>query len=289
MAIELSTSKECRSAYRELLQGYSYCEEKDLYIKHFKEADLGFIDEIYGQCFNSVKKLGVVSMKEKLEFLGKEGYWTKEEEQDFITASLAVKDGYTYLSKMVHKEQRETFRKTVLREQEDHLEKVQKERSELVEPTVETICEKRLNEFYVYHAIYKDRELKEPYFSEEEFDDLSYFELGNLVRAYNYTTSRFTEKNLKKIAVNYFFLNSFFMSEDDPVKFYGKNVLELTMYQMNLFSRGKLCKYVLTEGKEPPDQYYEESYEDGLGELVKWYDQANSQIMNEREHQRLKK
>ena len=47
MAFELSTSKDCRSAYREILQGYTYCEERNFYIKHFKESDLGFIDNVY--------------------------------------------------------------------------------------------------------------------------------------------------------------------------------------------------------------------------------------------------
>ena len=73
------------------------------------------------------------------------------------------------------------------------------------------------------------------------------------------------------------------MCDDDPVKFYGKNVLDLTMYQMNLFSRGKFYKSVLIEGREPPDQYYEEDYEDGLHELSKWYESSNNSIKNERE------
>ena len=76
------------------------------------------------------------------------------------------------------------------------------------------------------------------------------------------------------------------MSDDDPVKFYGKNVLDLTMYQLNLFSRGKFYKSVLMEGKEPPEKYYSEDAEKGLIKLVQWYETAYGQIRNERERSR---
>jgi len=288
MAIELSTSKECRSAYRELLQGYTYCEEKNFYIKHFKESDLGFIDEIYRQCYASLKKAGISPLKEKLEFLREEEYWTREEEQSFTEAGLAVKDAYIYVNKLVDEDQKKEFIKTIVAEQEENLKKITKERYELVEPTIETICDKRINEFYVYHAVYKDPELTEHLFTKEEFEEISFFELGDLVRVYNHETSKLAEKNLKKISVNYFFLNSFFMCDDDPVKFYGKNILELTMYQMNLFSRGRYCKSILMEGEEPPDQYYEDTYENGLQELVQWFDNANAKLMNKRANEKMK-
>jgi len=286
MAIKLSTSKECRSAYREILQGYTYCEEDGFYLKHFKEADLGFIDDIYKKCVKRLERKGVSSQREKLKFLAKEEYWTEEEEEGFITATLAVKDAYEFAEKMPDSEQRKNFENTLLPEAIENLRKTTKERSELVEPTIETICDKRLNEFYVYNALYKDEACEEHLFTVEEFEELSYFELGELVRKYNHITSTFTENNLKKIATNYFFLNSFFMSEDDPVKFYGKNVLELTMYQLNIFSRGKFYKSILMEGNDPPDQYFEEAYENGLAELVQWYESEHNRIQMKRQTQR---
>jgi hypothetical protein len=288
MAFELSTSKDCRSAYREILQGYTYCEERNFYIKHFKEADLGFIDDIYRKCSKRLSDKGVTSQREKLEFLKEEGYWSAEEEESYITATLAVKDAHEFVEKMPDGEQRKAFRETMIPEAEENFRKIQKERTELVEPTIETICDKRLNEFYVYNAIYKDKDFKEHYFTQDEFENLSYFDLGNLVQEYNHQTSKFAERNLRKIGVNFFFLNSFFMCDDDPVKFYGKNVLDLSMYQLNLFSRGKYYKAILMEGDDPPDQYYEDSYQNGLDELVKWYDSQNAQMQMKRQQQNMR-
>jgi hypothetical protein len=135
--------------------------------------------------------------------------------------------------------------------------------------------------------LFKDSELKEPYLTQEEFDDLSFQELGELVKIYNESIQAFTEENIKKIAVNSFFLNAFLMCDNDPVKFYGKNVLDLTVYQMTLFSRGKYYKSILTEGSEPPSEYYEDD-KHGMDNLVKWYDAEHSRIMGKREAARAK-
>ena len=283
MAKRLSTSRECRDAYRELLRGSTYVEERDFHIKHFKEVDLGLIESKFKGCAKRAKAQGLVSKKEKLLFLKEQDYWTEEEEEEFLTSSLAVKDAYEHVTKISNEEQQEEFKKNILKQQENKLIEIQKERNQLLEPTIEGFCEKQLNEFYVYHALYKDIELKTPAFTEEEFDDLSFFELGELIRVYNEETSKFSEKNIRIIGVNSWFLNSFFMCDDDPVKFFGKNVLDLTMYQMNLFSRGKFYKSILVEGKDPPDQYYEEDYENGLERLADWYNGAANQIKADRE------
>ena len=282
MSIRLSTSKDCRDAYRDILQGFTYVEEKGFYIKHFKEIDLGFIEGIFKKCSKLAESEGLLRKKEKLKFLRENEYWSEEEENNFTSVSLAVKDGYEFLKKIKDPEQKKSFIKTNLTETEKKLEEIQKERYELLEPTVESYCDREINEYYVYHALYKDKNLNKPFFTKEEFDDFSFIELSNIIRTYNYEISKFNEDNIRIIAVNYFFLNSFFMCDDDPVKFYGKNILDLTLYQLNLFSKGRLCKSVLVEGREPPDQYLEESYENGLPELVNWYDNAHNSIQNER-------
>lgn len=283
MSISLSTTKDCRAAYREILQGFTYVEEERFYIKHFKETDLCFIETFYKNCLKRAFNKGLPSKKEKLTFLKKEGLWSDERESEFIKSTLAVKDAYEFLNKLHNPEQKKHFKENNLSKEESKLKEIQKDRNDLLEPSVESFCEKELNELYIYHAFFKDAELKIPFFTQEEFDNLSSAELGEVIKVYNNEISKFSELNIKKICINSFFLNVFFMCDDDPVKFFGKNVLDLTMYQLNIFSRGKYYKSILIEGKNPPDHYYEEDYENGLYELVKWYDNAHQSIINERE------
>ena len=286
MSTVLRSAKECRSVYRDVLLGYSFVSERSFYIKHYAEADLGFLENAYQTHVKEASSMGFMSKAEKLKFLSEEGYWTKREEDEYISASLAVNDAYAHHSKLVIPEQIKAFEE-IMEQQRKNLEKCATTRNELVEPTIESYCDKMINELYVLNALYKDPELKTRFYSEEEFDDLSYSELGEVVRTYNEAISQFTEENIRKIGVNSFFLNAFLMSDGDPVKFYGKSVLEMTIYQMNLYSRGKFYKNVLSEGGEPPSEYYEDDIH-GVSNLVKWFDAEHSRIVGKRQAQAAK-
>jgi hypothetical protein len=284
---ELRNAKQCRSAFREILQGYSYVEERDIYIKHFTEVDLGNLEILYKRCEKELRKLGIDGIKDKLAFLNKEGYWTEDDENTFMMAKWAFNDAVKFTDTLQSDEQKEKFQKTI-DEKKEEFEEISQKRNEIVNPTIESFCDRSINEHYVRIALYKDKELEKPYLTEEEFKDISYIELGELVEKYNEIIDWFTDQNLRRIAVNGFFLNSFIMSDNDPTKFYGKSVLEMTTYQMNLYAKGKFYKSILEEGKEPPDLFYEQVETNGLDPIVNWYDQSYAQIKNERAQQQMK-
>ena len=73
------------------------------------------------------------------------------------------------------------------------------------------------------------------------------------------------------------------MADNDPVKFFGSSVLDLTIYQLNLFSRGKYYKFVLEEGEPPPESVSQQAEEKGVDHLVNYYDLEYTRIKNERE------
>lgn len=277
----IHTTKDARRAYREILQGYSYIEEDDLYIKHFTEADLGLLEVLYKKCEKELGKIGIESSKEKLKFLDKQGYWTKDEESAYVNARYSVNDGLAFQEKLTDPKQKENFQK-VIKEKEEILKKIKETRDEVLNPTTESFCDRRINEHYVRIALFKDKGLTTPRFTEKEFQDLTYVELGDLVQKYNEVIDVFNDLNIKRVGVNGFFLNAFLMSNNDPVKFYGKSVLELTMYQINLFGKGKFFKSILEEGKDPPDSIYNMVEELGLDPIVNWFDAAWAQIQAER-------
>lgn len=280
--MELITLKDCRNVYREILQGHSHVEGEGIYVKHFRESDLGFIDYIYKRCENDLLERGVFSSAEKLSLLNKEGYWTEDDENGYYQVVASVKDAYEFQRRLQNPEQRKMFQKTI-DEQEEKLKKIQEERYKLVEPTVESYCNKKINEEYVRKALYKDEKIEKPLHTQEEFDNISYADLAILVKLYNDCMNKFSEENMKKVCVNNFFLNSFMMADNDPVKFFGCSVLELTIYQLNLFSRGKYYKFILEEGNNPPDSVTEMAEKEGVDHLVKYYDLEYNRIKMERE------
>ncbi len=284
--MNITTSKECRYLYREILQGYTYLDDEDLYVKHFTEGDLGHLEVLYKKCEKKILKIGLESTKDKLKFLKEEGYWTEDEENEYMSARWAIEDGYKFKGNLEFEEQKQNFQK-VIEEKERIFETINSERRELLGPTTESFCDKKINEQYVRLALFKDRELKEPLFTEEEFENISYIDLSKLVQKYNEAVNKFTEMNTERIAVNGFFLNAFIMSDNDPVKFFGKSVLDLTMYQMSLYSKGKFFKSVLEEGKDPPESLYNSIEEKGVEPIVNWFNTAHQQIKNERKRKEM--
>jgi hypothetical protein len=104
----------------------------------------------------------------------------------------------------------------------------------------------------------KDKKLKKQLFTEEEFDSLSPEDLNGLVISYNNSSKFFNSLNLKRIALSTFFLNYFYLCDDNPQIFYGKPVVELSYHQVELFGYARHFKNALQEMKgKPPEEYYD--------------------------------
>lgn len=280
----LTNTKECREAYREILQGSSFIPEHNIFLKHFTESDLGDLEYLYQECARSIEDKGIEKEKDKLKFLNEQGHWTEDEENSYIEAKLAVQDAYEFKRKLVDPEQAKNF-ESVIEEQEKNLKEISDSRHAMVYPTLESYCDKKMNEHYVRLSLFKNKDLTDPLLTEKEFEGLSFVELNKLIVMYNSVSLKFDQKNIDRVAVNSFFLNAFMMSNNDPVKFYGKSVLELTLYQMSIFNKGKYYKSILEEGKDPPNSMYEMIDQNGLDPIVNWFDTSYNQIKNERERQ----
>ena len=279
-SVKLQSERGCRQAYKDILVGYSLLKfkEEEVYIKHFKECDIGDIEELARIIEEKAKKLGLTPEQEYLKYLNEEGHWVEEDEDRYLNAKQAVDDTEAHLKKIVIPDQITEFEKILLKKKQE-LQKVYEERNQLVGITLERYVDKKSNENYILYALYKDRELKELMYTPEEFEEMEQSELSSLIEAYNNKMVMYREDNIKRIAVNSFFLNPFFISDGDPYKFFGKPVLDMTVYQMNLYSRGKYYKSIIQEGKTPPEHYYNEP--DGIEKLVNWYDNTFNLMQQE--------
>ena len=96
-------------------------------------------------------------------------------------------------------------------------------------------------------------------------------ELYAYIFLYNNSLVNFTSKYIKQIAAMPFFINSFLISNDDPMIFFGKPIIDLTNYQIDIFSTGKFYKSVMSSRGNPPEEYYEDPEK-----VVEWYESSKS-------------
>ncbi len=118
--------------------------------------------------------------------------------------------------------------------------------------TVESYCQKKLNELYIFNSFYKDKKTEIPLYSEEDFDFLDQEELQSLVSLYHAATIDINSQNIKKIALLPFFQNYYGLCEDNLSDFFGMPVARLSFFQNELGSYGRYFKSILSSSERPP-------------------------------------
>lgn len=255
-----------RKLYKDIILGYSYVASEKIYIKHPTELELGSIEDLYIQYFNEAKINGLPDESDKIKELCEAEMWSYEKEKAISFNKKQISNLNETLKKIFISSQVKSI-KNQISNIEKELDATLIEKEELLGITAEKYASKRSNEMIIYKSIFKDKELKESFFSEDSFEEIDARELGKYILIYNTITNNFHVKYIKKIAALPFFLNSFFLTENNVYEFYGKPIVKLSTYQQELMSCGIACKNVLTKGVSPREEYY-----DNLDDLVAWYD-----------------
>lgn len=268
-----------RSVYADIIRGYSltsHVNYGDVYVKHLTFWDTEELDTEREKYINQAERKGLPSLKEKLEILKTDDLWSDkkqaeiDQQEEFILRMDQTK------KKLLLKSEIERMSGDIEKER-TKLEALKIEKSQLVGLTSELFADKKVNEYYIYLALHKDKSLSEPLLSADQFDELSDVELSSLVNCYNNVAEKFKERNMKRVAISGFYLNNYYLCKDNPFIYYGKPLAELTYHQTDLFSYGRYFKHLLQEMKnDPPSDVMEDP-----DKLLEWYNiQKNREEMD---------
>ena len=238
----------------DILRGYSKAHIKKFghfYFSHLNLFTSEDIDEKKLEYENHAKTRGVPTEEEKLEQLKEDDLWSDARSDEIKDSQSVIKSLMVTKTKFVLKADIDNIQKQIEDEEKKLIEALNK-KEELLGYTVETYAVKKINEFFIYSTSFIDKELKTKLFTEEDFEELHEQDVQSLVLEYNNVTSCFGDKNMKRIALSGFFLNSFYMCKDNPFTFYGKPVVHLSFNQNELFSLGRYFKNILSELKHDP-------------------------------------
>lgn len=256
--------------FSDVIRGLSVIEAPvfgEMYVKHFNNFDSSNVDDFYCKYKEKATKEGLLNEKDKLEILAKENLWSVKKDSEIEDLKKYVKNLSITKSKLFLKSEIDRMVPQI-KESQEKLDALQLERSEVVGVTVETYSTKKANEHYISLSLFKDRALSEKYFNDEEFEELSGQDLSTIIEAYNKYMVFFSAEFLKKVAVSNFFLNFYYLCEDNPYTFYGKPVVQLTYYQIELFGYGRYFRQILSDPKSRPP----EEMMDSPDEIIEWYE-----------------
>ena len=259
---------DCRRAYKEILLSHSLARynKKFCYIKHFRDLDLSLFQENTDEYKIEAQEKGLETEEEKLAILCKGEHWTWEEEDEIKRLKTEIDSLKKTKSKLFIQIQVKEIEKKIKQEAQK-LAEISLRRTDVIGVTAEKFAEKKSNETLIFYSLFSDRDLKDPFFSKEEYDELHQQEIYKLMDLYNESSLKFSYDKLQLIAACSFFMSSYGLCGDNPYTFFGKPVVNMSVYQTNLFSLGKHYKTILSQGKSPPEEYM-----DDPEKMVSWYD-----------------
>lgn len=271
--MQASDKNKIRLLFVDILKGYTetYYRNSKVYFKHNTSFDSGDIDSKKQDFIRKAQKNGLPAEEEKEKYLILENLWSKEKNDEIQKIKSYISNLKTTKSKLFRNEEIESINNQV-NEQNLKLIELISERKELLGFTVEDYANKKVNEYYMYNSLYKDKDLKDRFFSEDEFDELENKDVSEIIEIYNNMSKDFSEKNLKKVALSSFYLSLYNMCEDSPYYLYGKSVIHLTFYQIEVFSYSRYFRNAISEAKhKPADELYEDPEK-----LIDWLESSKN-------------
>ena len=96
-------TRKYRKLYRDVLRGYSEFKysDKTVYVKPFRETDLGDIEDFDEQSLKEAIDKGVPTEKEQLELLIRDGLWDERKEREIKAFQEDLVNMRQTLSKLV--------------------------------------------------------------------------------------------------------------------------------------------------------------------------------------------
>lgn len=243
-----------RLAYKDIHRGYSQSSYlgNPVFVKHFDVFDYTEIDFLREEAFNDVRKRGLKTEAQQIEWLESKGLWLKKDESELNMHKSYVEELRKSRSKAALKAQADQINKQIS-EGEAKLGQLSNKRANLVGKTAEQVADQKVQYDYMRLAFFDDPTLTKPSLSKEDLNDLSDRQTDALLFAYIDVINQFTPDILKKIAISPFFTQAFWMCGDDVTRFWDKPLSDLSLYQQNLLSYGSYFKSLMTQQEIPKE------------------------------------
>lgn len=239
--------------FNDLLRGFcpAVYQNQTIQIKHLTHFDVADFDLKYNEYLEEAKSKGSETIEERKKFLIQEGSWSTQKYKDIESNFLFISGLRETKAKLFRQSEIDQVNRTI-KETEDKIRLLEEEKNQLLQYTAESYASKKIVEYQIFKSLFLNDKLL---FDEETYEQLTDIDLSVLAKIYNEKFIFFNERNFKRIALSNFFLNAFYICKDNPFIFYGKPVIQLTLFQIEVFGHAVYFKHVLSNAtsKPPPE------------------------------------
>lgn len=258
--------------FSEIIEGYSLVPSKlfgDLRIKHINNFDAAKTDIKNHYYMEKAVSQGLQKRDEKIEYLIEEKLWDPEKDKEAERLGDMLKGMRKTKSKLFLQAQIDAIKKEI-NENENKLAAILAEKESIIGFTAEEYAQRRINEYYMHVCILNEDGKK--LFKENEFDELDEEEVAEIMSVYTENNKKFAAENLKRVALADFFTNIFYLCDDNVFNFYGKPVINLTFYQIEIYSFGRYFKSIIQNSEDKVPDHIAEDPE----KLIEWAESSKN-------------
>ena len=258
--------------FSEILRGFSLVQSEYYMtdrIKHFTNFDSAELDIKNRAFYKKAVDEGLPTRKERIDFLLEQKIWTEEKNKEILNTKSHIA-GLENTKKKVFLQTHLDQANKDLKIQKTKLIELEHEKEQLIGFTAEAYASRRINEHYIYNAL--KTEEGDNLFTKEEYEELEEVKLMSLIGLYNKSVEKFQSNHLKNISVSGFFTNIFYLCEDNAHVFFGKPLVNLSFYQLELFGYGRYYKSMIQNSEKKPPEHISEDPE----KLVEWFESTKS-------------
>ena len=242
-----------RKIFRDIVRGYSTTlfDEEFVYVKHLTPHDQVELEEIEEKYYSMALKRGVPTEAEMLTFLKAEGQWKDEDEKIIAEKTLYLENLRKTLTKLVLKKDIDR-QKSIIEKENNILIQKQNQKTQLIGNTCEKYAKERMNDFYIIRSFFKDKNMKQEYFPQDQFDELENHDIKKIIHIYNDIFNGFNEESIQYTILEDFY-GPYLNFAEDSMQFYGKPFCELTYNQIRLIVFTRVIKNIFDTNENIPE------------------------------------
>lgn len=248
------TEEEYIGIVGEIFDGYTDVtfKGKTVYIKHFSIRDQRYIHRFYNKYKSIAESKGIPSEEEMLDSLREDGLWSDDDERKIIDLEQEL-DGLESTKKNSFLPSQKKQIQNTINDKQKELHFLFNKKAELVGKTSERYGSQRSNEEFIRYLIYADQKCRNHFFTDEQFANLSEDEVEFFVKENDLISRRLSESNIQRAVLRDFF-NMYMSQAEDVSAFYGKPIIELSVYQLKLAIYARIFFNIFQYNEDIPER-----------------------------------
>ena len=241
----------------EAFDGYTEAllDDKPAYIKHVSIKDQRYLHKYYEKYKNLALSKGLESEEDRMPYLMKEGIWSAQEDSKIASLKFEIENLKRTKTQLPLPSQREAVGDTISERNAD-LMKLLSDKKEIMGKTAEDYATSRSGDEILRFLLFKDHNLTQHLYTEEEFGELETWELAKINLIQTNINERFSDIKIQEAVLRPFF--SMYLSLCENVgAFYSKPVTSLSIYQLRVVLFGRMFFNIFQYTEDIPDDIKE--------------------------------